>query len=165
MAKGREWTQNDLFFLEKNYSILSVEEVAKELGRTKTAIHQKAKEFNLVFRAKKNKVEFKKVLISFTPLQNQFLSGFNNKSEIVRKALSKYMLSQKKESPNFKEVKPMNEIEKLILISKKSAKELAPILNTTEARMSEYKTGKRGISVKKLREWCEILKINIRDCF
>ncbi|NML70057.1 XRE family transcriptional regulator [Chryseobacterium sp. RP-3-3] len=59
----------------------------------------------------------------------------------------------------------MNEIEKFILISKKKAKELAPILKTTEARISEYKTGKRGISVKKLREWCEILNIEIRDCF
>ncbi|WP_333780916.1 helix-turn-helix transcriptional regulator [Chryseobacterium camelliae] len=59
----------------------------------------------------------------------------------------------------------MNEIEKLILISKKSAKELSPILKTTEARISEYKTGKRGISVRKLREWCNVLNINIRDCF
>lgn len=59
----------------------------------------------------------------------------------------------------------MNEIEKLILLSGKTAKDIAPIIKTTEARISEYKTGKRGISVKKLREWCEILNIEIRDCF
>ena len=59
----------------------------------------------------------------------------------------------------------MNEIEKLILISKKTAKELAPILNTTEARISEYKTGKRIISLRKLKEWCEILNIDIKKLF
>ena len=59
----------------------------------------------------------------------------------------------------------MNEIEKLILISKKTAKELAPILNTTEARISEYKTGKRVISLRKLKEWCEILGIDIKKVF
>lgn len=59
----------------------------------------------------------------------------------------------------------MNEVGKLILLSGKTAKEIAPLLNTTEARISEYKTGKRGISVKKLREWCEVLKVEIKDCF
>ena len=59
----------------------------------------------------------------------------------------------------------MNEIEKLILISKKTAKELAPILKTTEARISEYKTGKRVISLRKLKEWCKILEIDIKRLF
>ncbi|KPE51019.1 helix-turn-helix domain-containing protein [Chryseobacterium indologenes] len=59
----------------------------------------------------------------------------------------------------------MNEIEKLILLSNKKGKELAPLLRTTEARISEYKNGKRGISVRKLREWCKILEIDIKELF
>lgn len=59
----------------------------------------------------------------------------------------------------------MNEVEKLILLSGKTAKEIAPMLKTTEARISEYKNGRRGISVKKLREWCEILQIDIKRLF
>lgn len=59
----------------------------------------------------------------------------------------------------------MNEVEKLILISKKTAKELAPILKTKEARISEYKTGKVSITVIKLKKWCEILKIDIKELF
>lgn len=59
----------------------------------------------------------------------------------------------------------MNEIEKLIVLSKRTAKELAPILGTTEARISEYKTGKRGISVRKLREWAQALDIQMKDLF
>lgn len=106
MAKGREWSQNDLFFLEKNYSKISVDEIAKQLNRSKTAIHQKAKEFNLKFRSKKNKVAFEKVLISFTPSQNEFLSKFNNKSEIVRKSVSIYMLKEKKKYQNLKHKNP-----------------------------------------------------------
>ena len=47
----------------------------------------------------------------------------------------------------------MNEIEKLILLSKKTGKELAPILKTTEARISEYKRGKRNIPLSKLKIW------------
>lgn len=59
----------------------------------------------------------------------------------------------------------MNEVEKLILISKKTAKDLAPILKTTEVRISEYKRGKRTIPLAKLKEWCSILNINIKDLF
>ncbi|QIY82552.1 XRE family transcriptional regulator [Chryseobacterium sp. NEB161] len=59
----------------------------------------------------------------------------------------------------------MNEVEKLILFSKKTAKELAPILKTKEARISEYKRGKVSITVIKLKEWCEILKIDIKELF
>lgn len=59
----------------------------------------------------------------------------------------------------------MNEVEKLILLSKKTAKELAPILKTTESRISEYKRGKRAIPLSKLKNWGEILKIDIKELF
>lgn len=59
----------------------------------------------------------------------------------------------------------MNEVEKLILISKKPAKELAVILETTETRISEYKNNKRAIPLSKLKSWCEILKIDIKNLF
>ncbi len=59
----------------------------------------------------------------------------------------------------------MNEIEKLILISKKTAKELALILKTTETRISEYKKGKRTIPLAKLKSWCEVLEIDIKQLF
>ena len=59
----------------------------------------------------------------------------------------------------------MNEIEKLILISGKTAKELAPILGVSETKISKYKTGFSKISVEKLKEWCEILEIDIKRLF
>ena len=59
----------------------------------------------------------------------------------------------------------MNEIEKLIIISVKTAKELAPILETSETKISKYKTGFSKISVEKLKQWCEILEIDIKKLF
>lgn len=55
MAKGKLWSQNDLFFLEENYSKLSVQQLAEHLRRSKDSIYQKAKEFNLKFRASKKR--------------------------------------------------------------------------------------------------------------
>ncbi|MBT0534078.1 helix-turn-helix transcriptional regulator [Riemerella anatipestifer] len=59
----------------------------------------------------------------------------------------------------------MNEVEKLILISRKTAKELAPILNTSETQISRYKKGKTEITVALLKEWCRILNIDIKKLF
>ena len=59
----------------------------------------------------------------------------------------------------------MNEVEKLILISGKTAKELAPILETSETKISKYKTGFSKITVEKLKEWCKILEIDIKRLF
>ena len=55
----------------------------------------------------------------------------------------------------------MNEIERLISLSGKTAKELAPILKTSESRLSEYKNNKRSISLRKLKEWCVILNLEL----
>lgn len=54
------------------------------------------------------------------------------------------------------------EVEKLIKLFKGSQKEMAAKLGTTESRISEYKKGKHAITVKKLKEWCEILNIDIK---
>jgi|GEM_PF-2412664 len=59
----------------------------------------------------------------------------------------------------------MNEVEKLILISKKSGTELASILKTSENTISRYKTGKVKITVERLKEWCDILGIDIKKLF
>lgn len=170
MPKGRNWTQNDLFFLEEFYQKLSVEEISIKLNRTTTSIHQKAKEFNLKFRAPKNGQIYEKVLISLTPGQNEYLEGFNNKSAVVRKALSNYMLRESRRKnykfnieKKFK--KRMEEIKKLIELSGLSQDDLAKKLNTQPARISEYKNGKRGITLEKLKQWCELLEIDIKTLF
>ena len=54
------------------------------------------------------------------------------------------------------------EVEKLIKLFKGSQKEMAAKLGTTESRISEYKKGKHAIPVKKLKEWCEILGVDIK---
>ncbi|MCU7570494.1 helix-turn-helix domain-containing protein [Riemerella anatipestifer] len=59
----------------------------------------------------------------------------------------------------------MNEVEKLILISGKTAKELAPTLNTSETQISRYRSGKFKITVELLKEWCRILNIDIKKLF
>jgi len=59
----------------------------------------------------------------------------------------------------------MNEVEKLIFISGKPLKELAIILDTTKPRISEYKHGKHKISVEKLKNWCQLLDIDIKTLF
>ena len=59
----------------------------------------------------------------------------------------------------------LNEVEKLILITKKNGRELAPILNTTEATISRYKKGLRFITVETLKKWCKILQIDIKTLF
>ena len=55
------------------------------------------------------------------------------------------------------------EIQKLIKLFQGSQTEMAAKLGTTPPRISEYKKGKKAISVKKLREWCEILNIDIKE--
>lgn len=55
------------------------------------------------------------------------------------------------------------EVQKLIELFKGTQKEMAAKLGTTEPRISEYKKGKHSIPVKKLKKWCEILGIDIKD--
>ena len=54
------------------------------------------------------------------------------------------------------------EVEKLIKLFKGSQREMAAKLGTKESRISEYKKGKHAITVEKLRNWCEILGIDIK---
>lgn len=55
------------------------------------------------------------------------------------------------------------EVQKLIELFNGSQKEMAAKLGTTQSRISEYKKGKHAITVEKLRNWCDILKIDIKD--
>lgn len=65
-----------------------------------------------------------------------------------------------------KHLKRMKEIAKLIELSGyTSQEELAKKLNTKSSRISEYKTGKRGITLERLKEWCKILEIDIKELF
>lgn len=59
----------------------------------------------------------------------------------------------------------MNEVQKLIKLSGLTQLEIASRVNTPPARITEYKNCKHEIKVKKLKEWCEILKIDIKELF
>ncbi len=59
----------------------------------------------------------------------------------------------------------MNEIHKLIELSKIPQKEIAEKVGVSPARLSEYKKGKSSIGMDRLKKWCEILNINIKDLF
>lgn len=59
----------------------------------------------------------------------------------------------------------MKEVNKLIQLSRLSQQELAIKLNTKESRISEYKKGKHDIKIGKLKSWCEILGIDIKELF
>lgn len=59
----------------------------------------------------------------------------------------------------------MKEIKKLIILSKLTQSKLAEKLNTKSERISEYKNGKHEITVNKLKKWCEILEIDIKELF
>lgn len=55
------------------------------------------------------------------------------------------------------------EIQNLIKLFKGTQSEMAKRLGTTPPRISEYKKGNKSIPVSKLRKWCEILDIDIKD--
>lgn len=57
------------------------------------------------------------------------------------------------------------EVVKLIAIAERSQAQLAKDLGTTENRISEYKNGKKGITVQRLKSWCQILNIDIKTLF
>ena len=59
----------------------------------------------------------------------------------------------------------MNEVNKLIELSGLSQKELSVKLKTPESRISEYKRGKHDIKIGKLKSWCDVLGVDIRELF
>lgn len=57
------------------------------------------------------------------------------------------------------------EVQKLLNIYGGSQKEMAATLGVTQPRISEYINGKKNITVKRLKQWCDILKIDIKELF
>ena len=55
------------------------------------------------------------------------------------------------------------EIQNLLKLFGGTQKEMAAALGVTQPRISEYINGKKNITVKRLKEWCEILKIDIKE--
>ncbi len=55
------------------------------------------------------------------------------------------------------------EVKKLLILYGGSQKEMAAVLSVTQPRISEYINGKKHITVKRLREWCNKLNIDIKD--
>ena len=54
------------------------------------------------------------------------------------------------------------EVAKLLQIYGGTQKEMGAALGVPQSRISEYVTGKKNISVKRLKQWCEILNIDIK---
>lgn len=57
------------------------------------------------------------------------------------------------------------QVKKLLQLYGGTQKEMATALGVPQPRISEYITGKKNITVKRLKEWCEILKIDIKELF
>lgn len=55
------------------------------------------------------------------------------------------------------------EIQKLLQIYGGTQKEMSAALGVPQPRISEYINGKKNITVKRLREWCNKLNIDIKD--
>lgn len=55
------------------------------------------------------------------------------------------------------------EVQKLLTLYGGSQKEMAAALGVTQPRISEYINGKKNITVKRLKHWCDILKIDIKQ--
>lgn len=57
------------------------------------------------------------------------------------------------------------EVKKLLELFGRSQLEMAAALGVPQQRISEYIHGKKNITVKRLKEWCEKLDIDIRLLF
>lgn len=57
------------------------------------------------------------------------------------------------------------EVRKLLEIFGGSQIKMAQSLGVTQPRISEYINGKKNITVKRLKEWCNILNIDIKQLF
>lgn len=55
------------------------------------------------------------------------------------------------------------EIQNLLKLFGGTQKEMGAALGVTQPRISEYINGKKNITVKRLKLWCDILKIDIKD--
>jgi len=57
------------------------------------------------------------------------------------------------------------QVKKLLQIYGGTQKEMGATLGVPQQRISEYITGKKNITVKRLIEWCNILNIDIKELF
>lgn len=57
------------------------------------------------------------------------------------------------------------EVTKLLQLYSGTQKEMGDALGVPQQRISEYITGKKNITVKRLKQWCDILKIDIKQLF
>lgn len=55
------------------------------------------------------------------------------------------------------------EVAKLLQLYGGTQAQMGAALGIPQQRISEYINGKKNITVKRLKEWCEILKIDIKE--
>lgn len=57
------------------------------------------------------------------------------------------------------------EVQKLLQLYGGTQTKMATALGIPQQRISEYINGKKNITVKRLKSWCDILKIDIKELF
>ena len=57
------------------------------------------------------------------------------------------------------------EVAKLLQLYGGTQTQMGAALGVPQSRISEYINGKKNITVKRLKEWCEILNIDIKLLF
>ena len=55
------------------------------------------------------------------------------------------------------------EVAKLLQLYGGTQTQMGATLGVPQQRISEYINGKKNITVKRLKQWCEILKIDIKE--
>lgn len=57
------------------------------------------------------------------------------------------------------------EVQKLLQLYGGTQTQMGAALGVPQQRISEYINGKKNITVKRLKHWCDILKIDIKELF
>ena len=57
------------------------------------------------------------------------------------------------------------EVAKLLQLYGGTQTQMGAALSVPQSRISEYITGKKNITVKRLKQWCDILNIDIKLLF
>ena len=57
------------------------------------------------------------------------------------------------------------EVAKLLQLYGGTQTQMSAVLGVPQSRISEYINGKKNITVKRLKQWCEILNIDIKLLF
>ena len=57
------------------------------------------------------------------------------------------------------------EVQKLLTLYGGTQTQMSATLGVPQSRISEYINGKKNITVKRLKQWCEILNIDIKLLF